>query len=94
MYLEELIDKDTGLIDDELPTVLEYLFTDYGTVQSKEVKAKEAEALNLIFKYSDPMVILSRPIDQVMNLVTSASIPYSTAQQTERGITVIHNTQL
>ena len=81
MCLEELIDKDTGLIDDKLPTVLDHLFTNCGTVQSEKVKTKEAEVLNLIFQPSDPMVILYRPIEQLMKPVTSAGISYSVAQQ-------------
>ena len=40
-YLEELVDKDTSLVDEELPAVLECLFMNYGTVLSEEVKEKE-----------------------------------------------------
>ena len=31
-YLEAMVDDDTGLIEDDIPTVLEYLFTTYGKV--------------------------------------------------------------
>ena len=46
-YLEDLVDEDTSLINDKLPTVLDYLFTKYGTVQLEETKTKEQEVLNL-----------------------------------------------
>ena len=37
-YIEPLINEDTGLIEDDLPTVLAYLDTNYGKVLSEEVK--------------------------------------------------------
>ena len=46
-YVEHLIDKDTGPIEQDIPTVLEYLFRNYGKVQSKEMKQKEAKVLNI-----------------------------------------------
>ena len=73
------MDEDTGLIDDKLPTVLDYLFTKYGTVQSEELKIKEAEVINLILQPLDPIVIFYCPIKQLMKLATLDSIPYSTA---------------
>ena len=37
-YIEFLVDKDTGLIEDDVPTVLQYLFSNYGKVVLEEVK--------------------------------------------------------
>ena len=39
-WIAPLINEDTGLIEDDLPTVCAYLDTNYGVVQSEEVKEK------------------------------------------------------
>ena len=40
-YTEHLINKDTGLIEDDLPSVLQSLFTSDGKVPLEEVKQRE-----------------------------------------------------
>ena len=37
-FIEFMVNKDTGLIEDNIPTVLEYLFTNDTKVTSKEIK--------------------------------------------------------
>ena len=37
-YIEHLVDEDTGLIEQNLPTVLEYMLRNYGKFTSEEVK--------------------------------------------------------
>ena len=88
-----MVDKDTGLIEHTIPTVLEYLFTNYGKVPSEEVKQKESGVLNISFNPADHMVLLYRPIEQLQKLTTSAKILYSLAQQLELGITLIRGTR-
>ena len=57
-YIEPLINDNTGLIEDDLPAVLVYPNTNYGKVQSKEVKQKETEVLSTSFDTADPIVVL------------------------------------
>jgi len=76
-------------VDIKPPAVLEYLFTNYGTLLLEEVKEKEQEVLKLTFQPSDTMVILYYPIEQLMKLATLADIPYLTVQQIEMGITAV-----
>ena len=64
-YIEHLVDDDTGLLEEDIPTVLEYLFTNYGKIPSEEVKDREAEVLTMTFNPTEPMVILYRPIEQL-----------------------------
>ena len=40
-FLKSLVDKDTQLIQEDVPAVLKYLFDLYGKVPSEEVKQKE-----------------------------------------------------
>ena len=92
-YVEHLINEDTGLIEDDIPTVLEFLFSNYGKVASEEVKEKEAEVLSITFNPADPMIAIFRPIEQLKKLAISAKIPYSEAQLLEFGLTLIRNTR-
>ena len=61
-YIEDIVDYDIRLIEDDILTVLNSLFTNNRKVQSKEVKSKEAEVLNLTFNPADPMITLYMPI--------------------------------
>ena len=61
-YIEHIVDYDTGLIEDNIPAVLNSSFTNYGKVQSEEVKSKKVEVLNLTFNPADSMVSLYSPI--------------------------------
>ena len=92
-YIEHLVNEDTGLIEDDIPTVLTYLLHNYGKVPSEEVKEKEAEVLTMSFTPGDPMVSLFRPIEQLQKLAVSAKIPYSDAQILEFGLTIIRATR-
>ena len=64
-YIEHLVDDDTGLLEEDIPTVLEYLFTNYGKIPSEEVKEKVAEFLTKTFNPAEPMVLLYHPIEQL-----------------------------
>ena len=76
-YIEHLLDKDMGLIEKDIPIVLEYLFLNYEKVHLEEVKEKEKEVLNISFNPAGPMVLLYCPIKQLQKLAISAGIPYS-----------------
>ena len=92
-YIEILIDEDTGLIEHDIPTVLAYLFSNYGKVPTEEVKQKESEVLNISFNPADPMVTIYRPIEHLQKLATDAGIPYSPAQILQFGLTLIRSTR-
>ena len=53
-----MVDDDTGLIEEDIPTVLEYLFTHYGKVTSAEVKQIESNVLSIALNPADPMVTI------------------------------------
>ena len=64
-FTDYLVDNDTGLIEDNISTVLEYLFANYGKVTSEEVKQKESKVLSITINPSDPMVTLYCPIEKI-----------------------------
>ena len=61
-YLESLVKKDTQLIQDDIPAVLQFIFNAYGKIPSEEVKQKETELRTTAFNPADPMIILYNPI--------------------------------
>ena len=46
-YTASLVDEYTNLFRDDVPTVMEYLFYNYGKVRYKEVSQKEAEVMSI-----------------------------------------------
>ena len=92
-YIDFLKNEDTDLIEDDIPTVLTYLFSSYGKVPTREVKEKEQEVLSIAFVPSDPMVTIYRPIEQLRTLAEIAQIPYTESQIVDFGLQLIKNTQ-
>ena len=92
-YLETLINEDTQLIQEDIPTVLAYLFDTYGKIPSEEVKQKEAEIRAMTYNPADPMILLYNPIEKLKKMAISAEIPYTTDQLLDIGLTVIKNTR-
>ena len=89
-YMEHLINEDTDLIKDDLPLVLQCLFTSYEKVPLEEVKQRESEVLSILFNPADPMVIIYCPIEQ---LATTTGIPYLVQQQLDICLTLIRGTR-
>ena len=76
-YIEALIDDYTNLIMSDIPTILKYLFTNYGKVTSDEVAEKEAEVMALAWHPTDPLVLLTKPIENLHKLAAQANMPYT-----------------
>ena len=91
--MESLVNEDTNLIHDNIPTVLTFLFKNYGVVQSEEVKQQKTDIQTMTFQPSDPMVLIYNPIKKLRKLATAASIEYTEAQIIDIGLTVIRNTR-
>ena len=88
-YLESLVDKDTQLIQDNIPTVLQFIFNAYGKIPSEEVKQKETELRTTAFNPSDPMIILCNPIKKLRKMAEAANIAYTENQILDIGLTLI-----
>ena len=88
-----MVNEDTGLIEDNIPIVLEYLFTNYGKLMSKEVKQMEIEVLLLSFNPVDHMVTIYRPIEQPQTKETVAGVSYLEEQKLKFGLSLIRNTR-
>ena len=88
-----MVNDDTGLIEEDVPTVLDYLFTAYGKVTVKEVNKKEHEYLNVSFNPADPMITIYRSIKQLQKKAIEARIPYSEAHLLKFGLSLICSTR-
>ena len=64
-YVDFLKNHDTDLMEEDIPTVLKYLFDNYGKVPTRTVKEKEQEVLSTPFVPSDSMVTIFRSIEQL-----------------------------
>ena len=92
-YMENLVNEDAGLREDNISTVLKYLFKNYGKAQSEEVKQKEVEVLSITFNPAEPMVLIYRSIEKLQKLAITASIPYTEAQILKFVLTLIRSTK-
>ena len=92
-YTEALVDEFTNLFSDDVPTVLEYLFYNYGKVSMEEVMEKEREVMSMTWLPSDPIVLLTRPLEQLQKLATHAGIPYSSSQILEKALAIVRGTR-
>ena len=92
-YSGPLIDEYTNLLIGDVPSILEYLDYNYGRVRSEEVTQKESEVMSMNWQPSDPIVLLTRPIEQLQKLATKAGVPYTDSQILEKGLTIIRATR-
>ena len=92
-YVAPLVNEDTELIHDDIPTILAYLVRAYGKVATEEVKEKEQAIRSLSFHPADPLILLYGPIEKLNSLATQAGIPYSKHQLLDMGLTVLKNTR-
>ena len=79
-YIGYLKNEHTDLIEDYIPTVIRFLFTNYGNVPTRAVKEEEQEVLTTPFIPSDPNGIIYSPIEQLRTLAEIAGIPYTESQ--------------
>jgi len=92
-FIEPLVDPYTNLLTGDVPSILEYLDYNYGKVRSEEVTQKDNEVMTMSWQPTDPLVLLTRPIEQLQKLATTAGIPYTNSQILEKGLTLIRSTR-
>ena len=64
-YIESLVDEHTNLLTDDIPVILQYLLDNYETITSDEIAEKENEVMSSIWKPTDPLVLLTRPLENL-----------------------------
>ena len=59
----------------------------------EEVTEKEREVMSMSWQSSDPIVLLTRSIEQLQKLATQAGMPHTDSQILEKGLTIIRATR-
>ena len=62
-YIAALVDEFTNLITNGIPTVLDYLFYNFGKVSSEEVEEKEAEIMAITWNLSNSIILMTRSLE-------------------------------
>ena len=63
------MNEETQLIQEDIWTVLTYLFATYGVVPMEEVKEQENEICSMTFHPAYPLIMLYGPIEKLQKLV-------------------------
>ena len=92
-FIKSLIDEYTNLLTGDIPTILDYLFNNYSKVHSKEVSQKEMEVISMIQQRTNPIVLLTRLLEQLQKLVVQAGIQYTGSQILEKGLVLVRVTR-
>ena len=92
LYLEELRDTTTNTILATVPFILSHLFTNYGEIEPDSVTDKESNVRKMQFTVADPLTKLWKEIEDIEQLNTAASSPYSQQQLINIALHVIKST--
>ena len=63
----------------DIQEALIYLFHNFSKVTSEEVAQKEVEIISMTWLPLDPIIPLTRPLEQLEKLAQQAGIPYTPA---------------
>ena len=64
-FIKLLVDEYANLLNKDIPTILEYLFYNYGKVHSEEVAQKEAKVITMTWQPIDSIVFLTHLLEQL-----------------------------
>ena len=92
LYLKTLKNTHTKKIHQSIPDILTFLFTRYGEVDDKAQANKESEIRSMTFHPADPLVTIFTPLEDLRELGTYSSNPYSEAQIVQYALTIIKQT--
>jgi len=88
-YVAALVDPYTNLIASDIPDTLDYLFYNFGKVSSEEVLQRESEVMSMTWLASDPIILLTKPLEDLNKLATHAGVPYTPKQILEKALAII-----
>ena len=74
-----------------MPTILLYLFTNYGYITLEELKEQEEALCAKVFDIRQPFIIMFNEIEELEKIAIAASNPYIGMQMVNVGIKLIKN---
>ena len=92
-HIEALVDQCTNLLTGHAPTMLDYLSYNYGKVRFEDVTQKDNEVMTMTWQPNDPIILLTRPVEQLQKLATQAGMPCTGRQTLEKGLTLTRATR-
>ena len=72
---------------------MQYLFYNFGKVSSEEVAQKESEVMAMTWLPSDPIILLTKPLEDLNKLANQAGVPFTSAQILKKALSVIRATR-
>ena len=92
-YLSALKNRQTNTITEHLHVIIEYLFRNYGRVTPAQLAHEEQQVQNFIYDPTLPIVVVFNKIEDLMDLATAVSSPYSAQQIINFGYNILNKTE-
>ena len=91
-YLKELRDVTTNTILLNIPTILDYLFTNYGVITEDTLEDEKQNTRNMEFTIATPLTKMYKAVEDLQQLGIAAHTPFSDGQLVQIGIHIIKQT--
>ena len=91
LYLKRFKNRLTNTITTPIPTILQYLFSTYGKITSDKVTAVESALRTKVFDITQPMEVMYNEVEDLQELATAGSMPFSDPQLVSLGIQLLKN---
>ena len=92
-HVVALVDPYTNLITSDIPDTLDYLFYNFGKVSAEEALQHESEVMSMTWLASDPIILLTKPLEDLKKLATHAGVPCTPKQILEKALAIIRATK-
>ena len=91
-YYDDLLDRTTNTILQPIPDILDFLFTNFGEVESGTLIAEHGRVREMKFTIQDQLPTLYTAIEDLAELGRAARNPFTPEQLVDIALTVLKNT--
>ena len=91
-YLKTLRDANTNRITCNIPTIFQYLFTNYGLIDNSHLTEAETKLRSFQYDLLNQLVKIFDEVEELQHLGNAAEYPYSEAQLIKFALQIIKNT--
>ena len=92
IYLKPLRNSVSNTITADIPTILAYLFDNYGVIEDEEQTDREQSVQAMLYDLCDPVVTVFTALEDLQELATAAGNEYTDRQLVKFGVEIIKNT--
>ena len=90
-YLLGFRNIHTNTIITDILTLLEHLFTTYGSIATEELQEKVDTLRHKVIDIAQPLIIMYNDVNELKDLATTSGNPFTPKQLIEIGIQLIKN---